>query len=239
MNKFYDEEKIDVGIGPVAVNTTKYSQYLKLSEGRRIAFAFNIGAMAASATVAGQVYQATDSAGTGSKVVTNATCTITANTKVKEATVTLATCTAAETVVINGLTFTAHASTTTVADREFSIGGDDTADAAALVTCINDATYGVPGVFASSALGVVTLRATEPGDQYITVVGDTNATAATVMADALIEIEADMLDTANSFDHVALLLTTSASMNCSAFAIRGRNRYTPVQYLGAYKTNVA
>lgn len=238
MNKFYDEEKIDVGIGPVAVNTTKYSQYLKLSEGRRVAFAFNIGAMAASATLIGQVYQATDSAGTGSKVVTNATCTITANTKVKEATVTLASCVATETVVINGLTFTAAAATDVTA-REFKVGVSDTADAAELVTCINDATYGVPGLFAESALGVVTLRADEPGDQYITVVGDTHATAATVMADALIEIEADMLDTANSFDHVAILLTTSTSMICSAFAIRGRNRYTPVQYLAASKTNVA
>lgn len=239
MNKFYDEEKIDVGLGPIAVNTTAYTQYFKMTEGRRVAFSFNIGAMAASATLAGQVYQAQDAAATGAKVVTNATCTITANTNVKQATVTLATCLAGETVVINGLTFTAHATTTTVANREFSISGTDTADAAELVTCINDATYGVPGIFASSAAGVVTLRATEPGDNYITVVGDTNATAATVAADALVEIEADMLDTNNGFDHVALLLTTSTSMICSATCIRGRNRYTPVQYLGASKTNVA
>ncbi|MGD9211244.1 MAG: hypothetical protein PVI90_10735 [Desulfobacteraceae bacterium] len=238
MNKFFDTEKIDVGIGPIAVNTTKYSQYISLSEGRRVAFVFSIGAMAASATLVGQLYQATDAAGTSAKVVTNATCTITANTKVKEATVTLASCVATETVVINGLTFTAAAATDKTA-REFKVGVSDTADAAELVTCINDTTYGVPGLFAESALGVVSLRASEPGDQYITVVGDTHATAATVMADAVIEIEADMLDIENDFDHVAILLTTSASMLCQVTAFRGRNRYTPVQYLGAYKTNVA
>ena len=236
MNRFYDDEKIDVGLGPIAVNTTAYSQYFDLSEARRCVFSFNIGAMAASATLAGQLYQATDAAATGAKVITGATCTITANTNVKQATVTLATCLAGETVVINGLTFTAHATTTTVANREFSISGTDTADAAELVTCINDATYGVPGIFASSAAGVVTLRATEPGDNYITVVGDTNATAATVAADGFIEIESNQLDIANDFDHVAILLTTSTSMLCQATCIRGRNRYTPVQYLGASKT---
>lgn len=238
MNRFYDEEKVDVGLGPIAVNTTAYSQYFKLSEGRRCAFVFTIGAMAAAATLAGQLYQATDAAGTSAKVITGATCTITANTNVKVATVTLATCLAGETVVINGLTFTAHATTTTVASREFSISGTDTADAAELVTCINDTTYGVPGVFASSAAGVVTLRASEPGDMYITVVGDTNATAATVAADALIEVESDMLDTANDFDHIAILLTTSASMICNANCHRGRNRYSPVQYLSASKLGV-
>jgi hypothetical protein len=238
MNKFFDEEKIDVGIGPVAVNTTKYSQYVNLSDSRRVAFAINIGAMAASATLVSQLYQATDSAGTGSKVITNAACTITANTKVKEGTLTLASVVAAETCVINGLTFTAAAATDVTA-REFKVGVSDTADAVELVTCINNATYGVPGLFASSALGVVTLRADEPGDMYITIVGDTHIAAATTMADALIEVEADMLDTANDFNHVAVLLTTSASMICSAFVIRGRNRYTPVQYLAAYKTNVA
>jgi len=50
------------------------------------------------------------------------------------------------TVTINGIVFTAHADTTTPANREFSIAGDDTADAAALNGLINDATYGVTAV---------------------------------------------------------------------------------------------
>ncbi len=84
-----------------------------------------------------------------------------------KATITLATFLATGTITINGLVFTAHASTTTVADREFSIGGTDTQDAAELVTCVNDATYGVPGVTASYVAGVVTLVAA--GGSTITV----------------------------------------------------------------------
>jgi len=72
-------------------------------------------------------------------------------------TVTLATVLEAQTLTINARVFTAHATVTTVANREFSISGDDAADAAALATCINDATYGVPGVTAVAVGAVVTL----------------------------------------------------------------------------------
>ena len=63
-----------------------------------------------------------------------------------------------ETLIVNGLTFTAKDAGTTLASRYFNTGGADaTADASALVTVLNDATYGVPGVTATSAAGVVTL----------------------------------------------------------------------------------
>lgn len=56
---------------------------------------------------------------------------------------TLSTVLAGETVVVDGLTFTAHATTTTTTAREFSISGNDAADAAELVTVLNDATDGM------------------------------------------------------------------------------------------------
>ena len=59
---------------------------------------------------------------------------------------------AGDTVTIKSTVFTAHADTTTVANREFAIGGTDWTDelsATALRICINDATYGVSGVTAS------------------------------------------------------------------------------------------
>jgi len=77
-------------------------------------------------------------------------------------TITLATFLATGMITINGLVFTAHATTTTKSARQFSIAGTDTQDAAELVSCINDSTYGVPGVMASNAAGVVTLKATVP-----------------------------------------------------------------------------
>jgi hypothetical protein len=66
-----------------------------------------------------------------------------------------------ENLVINGLTFIAEdtAEDAVASARKFYTGGADaTADATALVALINDATYGVPGVVATNALGVVTIR---------------------------------------------------------------------------------
>lgn len=235
MNRLIDELKIDVGYKPTSLaSTVGTGPYFPVKDSRKIAFLVNAASMVTGASVAAQVMQATDAAASDAKVVTNAVATITADTKVKSATVTLATLLAGSTVVINGLTFTAHASTTTYADREFSISGDDTADAAALVLCINHATYGVPGVLASSAAGVVTLTATEPGENYITVVGTAiTGVAATTSADAVVEIDASELDTNNGFDHVAIRLTTaSGTVIVGAMLVRGGMRYTPTQYLG-------
>lgn len=75
---------------------------------------------------------------------------------------TLATVLAGDTVTINGLTFTAHAAVTTPALREFDISGIDSADAVELATCINDATYGVPGITATPAGAVITLSVDDP-----------------------------------------------------------------------------
>jgi hypothetical protein len=241
MNKLSDDLKIDVAVEPVSLATTNTTgPYYNMKNFRRALFLVSVAAMATGSTVVAQVYQATDATGSDAKVVTNSTITITADTKVKKATITLATLTAGSEIEINGLTFTAHASMTTVASREFSIGGNDTADAAALVTCINDETYGVPGVLASSSAGVVTLTATEPGDNYLTVVGvATIGVAATVYADGFIELESGMLDTANGFTHIALKITTDATIVAGAMLARGDARITPDQYVAASKTDVA
>jgi hypothetical protein len=235
MNKISEDVKIDVAVAPASLATTNVTgQYFSLANFRRAMFVIIAAAMAVGKTIVAQVYQAIDAAGTSSKVVTGKTVTLTANTKIKKATVTLATCTAGSAIVINGLTFTAHASTTTPANREFAISGDDTADAAALTTCINDTTYGVPGLKATSALGVVTLTADEPGDASITVVGvATIAVAATVEADAFVELEASDLDVNNDFTHVALKLTTDATIVTGAVLARGEARYTPDQNVAA------
>ncbi len=90
-------------------------------------------------------------------------------TEVTEQTLTLATVLATEAVTINGLTFTAHASATTPADREFKIDGDDAADAAELKTLINDPVYGVPGVTATGSTATITLTADDLDNTTVTV----------------------------------------------------------------------
>ena len=140
------------------------------------------------------------------------------------------------TITINGLVFTAHATTTTPANREFSIAGNDTADAAELVSCINDPTYGVPGVTASSAADVVTLISTDAGETVITVSSapdDATCVKATVEAQAFVEIDTRQLDKNNDFSHVAAKITTDAAIVVGASILRGNARSTPEQKVGA------
>lgn len=72
---------------------------------------------------------------------------------------TLTSVAAGDAVTINGVTFTAHATATTPSERKYSISGDNAADAAALASVINDATYGVTGVTATVDGAVVTVAA--------------------------------------------------------------------------------
>jgi hypothetical protein len=54
------------------------------------------------------------------------------------------------TITINGLAFTANATTTTPATRNFSIAGNDFQDVTEQFTCIDDPILGVPGVTATA-----------------------------------------------------------------------------------------
>lgn len=56
----------------------------------------------------------------------------------------LASVQAGDTITINGVTFTAHATVTTASAREFAISGADAADASELVALLNNQTYGLP-----------------------------------------------------------------------------------------------
>ena len=78
--------------------------------------------------------------------------------------ISMASVTAGQTFILNGLTYTAHATTTTVASRAFNISGNDIADAGELTTCLNDATY-----------GLLTATATDNGDATITINMDNSA----------------------------------------------------------------
>lgn len=235
MNKLLSEIcKVDIALTAQSLNGAGTGQYYSMGKYRRALFIAEIGAMAAAATSALQVMEAQDAAAGGAQVLTGLTATITANTLVAEATLTLATVLADDTVTINGLVFTAHAATTTPANREFSIAGTDTQDAAELATCINHAVYGVPGITATPAAAVITLTATEPGEAVITAVpSGATITVATVRAIGYVEVEDSMLTQVGNFTHLALRVTNSGAMLTGAVLVRGNARYSPTQYVAA------
>jgi hypothetical protein len=225
MERILEKNEIQLAGMQAIDNTNVTFKYFSAAQKRRIAAVASILTMAATKTAKLELVQATDADGTGVTAVTGAEKTITANAEVIEATVTLATFLVDGTITITthkdgvntAYVFTAHTDTTTVADREFSIAGNDTADAAQLVICINDATYGVVGVTASSAAGVVTIVA---HDGYtLTVASDPNdgtCTKATVEAIIAVDIDAESLDSDNDFDYVAAKVTTTATTTAVA-----------------------
>lgn len=234
MNKIYEEMKIDTGLKPTSLATSNATgEYFNLADYRKAIAILQVAAMAITKTAKIEVYQATNAAAGSAALIAGATATITANTLVASATLTLATTLNTHTIIINGLTFLAHTDTTVLASRQFSISGDDTADADELASCINDATYGVPGVTAVAVTGTITLTSTVPGATVITAAQGVGATitVATLFAEAFVEI--DSLSLSAGFTHIACKATTDATIVVGAALLRGGQRKGITQKVGA------
>ena len=239
--RIHDQIKIDVGIQAQSLNGNVTGAYYNMIRYNKLMALLTAGAIVATKTAKVELLQAKDADGTDAKGIPTtagqlATATITANALVTKATITLATFLADGTITINGLVFTAHATTTTKANREFSIAGTDTQDAVELAACINDPTYGVPGIKATPAAAVVTLEADPAGEKVITVSSspdDSTCVKATVEAQAYVEIDTRQLDKNNDFTHVAAKITTDAAIVVGAAVIREGARFTPEQKVGA------
>lgn len=234
-----EKVKIANAMVPVSVNGPSTThKFFPMNAYHRVCFhVIGVAASIADAvTMTLQTMQATNSAGTGAKVITNNAATATVPVKVIAANVTLANAAAGSVITINGLTFTGAAATDAT-KREFIASGDDAADCTALISCINDATYGVPGVTAAEGDGdSIDLTVSEPGETTITI---TDATAAVftpiaTALEAIVEVDASNLDIAGGFDHIGCLVTTSAAITCSTTAIFDP-RYSPGQQVAAEK----
>lgn len=233
-----EKVKIANAMLPVSVaGPSTTHKFFPMAGSHRVAFhVVGVAASIADAvTMILQTMQATDSAGTVSKAITNNAATATVPVKVIAANVTLANAAAGSVITINGLTFTGAAAIS-YADREFKADGDDAADVTALVACINDATYGVPGVTAADGVGnSIDLTVDEPGETTITI-SDESAefTPIATALEAIVEVDASNLDIAGGFDHIGCLVTTGAAITCSTTAIFDP-RYSPGQQVAAEK----
>lgn len=228
--RFLEKNRVQLGLMQALDNTNVTGKYFDMRKFRILTVLLVALDMAATKTAKIELVQDKDGDGGDVKAITGASKTVTANAEVIEANITLATFLEEGTVTINGVTFTAHADTTTAADREFAIDGNDTADAAALAGLINDATYGVTGVTATSALGVVTLVA---DDGYAITISsdpdDATAVKATVEAIAAVDIRMEDLDTPNGFYFVAPKVTVTATCTAvAAIVIHGEAYNEPV-----------
>src|SRR5690554_922179 len=172
MHKLNNFLKIDPALTAAEHGTDAVTgAFYKMGQFRRALFVLIVGALAKDTTSKLQIVQATDADGSDVKDIENATCTITANTKVNSLKITAASVQVADTITVNGITFTGAAAQDAdkrefLADATQDTGNADTATS--IAACINDAEYGVPGVTASAADAVVTLTVDEPGKTVIT-----------------------------------------------------------------------
>lgn len=229
MKPMYKRTKVNIGLVAKALNNSNTTgRYLGMLMFRKILFWLTGAAMAATKTTKIEILQAKDAGGTGAKPITGAEATITANTEVTSATLTCATVIANDAVTVNGITFTAAAAEN-LPNHIFAVGADDTACAASLVKAINAAELGIT---ATSALGVVTLVADD--ETVITIEDPANTiTAATLEAQAYVEVDVGSLDLAGGYEYVAAKVTTTANTVVSVIAIRGDGRFEPSQSVGA------
>lgn len=230
MNLLSEGNAFSIALAPQTLSQSNVTgaPYLSVKDYTRVMAVLQVGAMAAGTTAKLEVFQGAGPAGVGGALLPGATATITANTAVSRATAALVSVLAGQTLTVNGIVFTAHGSVTDVTLRQFSIGGSDTEDSAALVSCIN-AANGVPGVTASNVAGLVTL-VTNGEVTITTVASDSTITCATLSGQAFVEVDNLSLTPGN--DSLAVKITSTATGSVSAVWIRSP-RVSGAQVVGA------
>ncbi len=252
--KLTERLKVDVGVIPQTINNNNVTgPYYDMRGYEKAVLVCLDGASAVNKVTKVEFIQATNSAGTGAKVVkasnvSTATESAAANTaaaaklsNVTAATITLSTMANTETLTVtapNGVNyvFTAHTDTTTKASRQFSIAGTDAQDATALYGCLTDAAYGVPGLsFVDGGTGTLTVTLAKAGAGVFSLA--TNAIGHCVLATTqqvlVSEIDVGDLDIAGGFYWVAGKITKAGNGVVGATLLRTKSDYVTRQQTAA------
>lgn len=227
MGRLIDKLGINIAVQPVSLATTNTTgAYFSMSGINKVVFKFFAAAMAKTKTVVGQVYQAKSAAGASAKTISGATATVTANTAVKKALLTANTIVdETSTVTINGTVFTCEDTTPDIDAGEFASGDSDTDACVNLAAAINHLLG--DSVLATASTGTVILTEKEPGSTSGITVSDEDSTIVASTREAEGEIEVDLEDLDEDFTHLALKLTTDATIVVCGAIIREEGRYSP------------
>ena len=234
LNRLYEELKINSALEPQELaSTLATGKYFNMKEFRTALAILNVGNITAGGSVALQIMEAKTERAGSAQDLTGKLATILANIKVKSLTVTCVGGIVDDTLVITvdgtAYTFTGKAATDTAA-QEFKADGDDTSDAAALVSCINVTLAGK--IFASNDAGVVTLIA-EDG-YYIEAIAETGAFTTFATTAAIAYVWVDGHDLTDLYSFIACKVTTASNTGiCGAVLIRGKSRKEITQKMGA------
>jgi hypothetical protein len=236
-----DFVKFDPALVPTSLASTNATgKYFPMKGWRKACFVCTFADMVAAGTVTLEVFQGKTRAGTSGALIAGATAVNALLTGAQVMSVALSTFLATQTITvtpyINGtaqtaLVYTAHATVTTLASREFSISGNNTADGDELVKCLNDATYGVPGCFAVNAAGTVSLYAIDDRTtiKMASAPDDGTDVKAFVQGELIVEVDASKMTWASGFDHLAAKVTTAGATVLCAVTLARMGRFNPVQ----------
>ena len=252
--------KGDVAVKPQVGATSITGEWFRMDTFAKAKFTAIVRGQHAADDLTFSVYEATDATGSDESIL-GAAITMLQGVKVTMATCVCTSVSVADTLILtpyyfNGegtltagtaVTFTAAAATS-VANREF-INTNDTAAGAALAACINDATYGVPGLLAAADTGTVTITCVEPGGGDRQVLPAKNGTGAfditesnttrLVIEDLIqmadFEVYVQDLDRDDDFTHVgARFASIETDVYTCAFLERAMAGYGPVGQAVAY-----
>lgn len=224
---------------PQSISSTgSTGYYFNLKSYVKAGFTWTVACTGLTATSTGLIYQATDENGTSAAAITTTSTVAYGTSHLTLVTVTpsISAGVTGATIEINGLTFTgvSGAATATTSNREF-VG--NTANVSTTCTnlagIVNDADYGVPGVYGSASSTNVTLRfaesGTPPSATYVGIVctssSTTDLTIAGVCMEGHIDVQAQHLTLTSSFTHVAINVINTAAYYTAATIVREGARY--------------
>jgi len=234
MERVYEKFSVDIGLEPQSLaSASKTGTYWNMKNFRVALAILNVGNITAAGSSALQIMEAKGEDADGAQDLAGKLATIAANVKVKKLKITCVGGVADDTLVITvggvAYTFIGKAAENLV-NQEWNASGDDTADAASIINCVN---YTLAGkITATSAAGVITLIA---NDGYlIEAIAETGAftTFATLAANAYVWIEG--LNLTALYRWISCKITTTANTGiCGAVLIRGKSRKAIAQFVGA------
>lgn len=255
MHDIAEATKIDTALQAQTGKTELTGEWFKMTEYAKALFLITIQGQLTGASLDFAVYEATDAEGSGGSQLGaagvgatiamaqgiklgSAKITVDAGNSVVDETLTLTPYTFVNGVLTAGtaLIFTAKTSET-LASRYFDQSGTADEEATSLAACINDATYGVPGVLATAAAAVVTLTMTEPGDGLFTITESepTNLVVTDLVQQAYFEVAVQDLDRDNGFTHVGARVSgVDAGTEFACVIVRAVAGYLPVGQAVAY-----
>lgn len=249
MHDLAESDKVDCAVYPQKGALSLVGEWFNMKEYAKALFTAQVSGQHDGDSLTFAVYQALNAEG-GTELQLGATITMAQGIKVTMATLQAAGTTSEDdTLIITPYTFvngvlTAGTALTfkaktaeSLASRYWDQSGSADEEATSLAACINDATYGVPGMLATVSTDTVTLTMTEPGDGVFTYVE--SAAAKLIPTDLIqqahFEVAVQDLKRDSDYTHVgARFASIETDVATSCHLIRAVAGYLPVGQVSAY-----